>query len=411
MTKQMKKLWSLVLTATIIFSLVVPAVAVNSKNNIVDKGKGNTVEIANENRMDLLESVFGGNSDERANAESLKVSYEYELYQNEDSETGPYSVIATISFINAENTYNFVAEGNIETILLDNGLTYLTGPLYGAVRIDGVVYQVIVGFNKVLEREGVSFCVTLAPEESTFDQVLSFSFGDQIMTTDVLTSLIPEETQNLMEIQSNAKPYAVTDKGSVTGVISGTTKTGIKENMQVENSAKQVVSNVYSYTANAKTTVAYAYSATVKQINYALIRNSGISEIIGLKESTTKNIKPGDNPTAENVINVILFALQVCKNPYVSTFTGIIVPIIREETAKMYTKNITATTGRFYMQFGLGAKAINFDQAPCAVAYQLSGNGVGSFTAYASIEYAVLGDAGYSYVKTAEVSKQVGTSF
>ena len=88
-----------------------------------------------------------------------------------------FHALRYVSFSIGNDTYTFPVQGEVDVINLDSGLTYLTGPLYGEVTINDVYYQVSAGFNKVMERDGVSFCMLMTPVNVGQRQTLVFSFG------------------------------------------------------------------------------------------------------------------------------------------------------------------------------------------------------------------------------------------
>lgn len=408
--KMSKKMISAMLAAAMCVSLTAPAMAAQDDNTILSQGTSTDNLLENENNPTLIKEMFGLPETRMASNDIITASYSYQLYENEDKGSpSPYYAEADITFEAGSSTYVFDVAGEVDIINLENGLTYLTGPLYGEVTINDTKYQVIAGFNKVLERDGMSLCITMSPDGGQMDEILSFSFGEDVMTSDVLSELVDEQSNGQDETPTISP--AATDKGSVTGVISGTSKTGIKEAVKVDSPSKNIVVEVNSYTNNAKSTVAYAYSATVRKIEYSLTRNSGISEIAFLNDGTGSNIMPGDNPNADEILDLIEFGLGLANNPYADLFSDVLIPAIREATVKMYSKQWTGTQGHFYLQFGLGSKSVNFDKVSCDMTYNMVGNGVSSFTARSLIEYAVLGDAGYSYVTTNQVAKQFSTSF
>lgn len=157
--------------------------------NIPSHGEGAGYPIENVNHTALFRAVFSTSNGEDAPA--VTASYAYDLYQTTaEGSAFAYSVAAEIDFFDGTNRCAVSLEGDLEAIALGNGLTYLTGPLYGMIEIGSATYQMTAGFNKLLEREGVSFAITMVPEAPTDgEQLLSFSFGDPVITDDVLNAL------------------------------------------------------------------------------------------------------------------------------------------------------------------------------------------------------------------------------
>ena len=130
-----------------------------------------------------------------------------------------------VSFSIGNDTYTFPVQGEVDAINLDSGLTYLTGPLYGEVTINDVYYQVSVGFNKVMERDGVSFCMLMTPVNVGQRQTLVFSFGEKVLTNEIHTELNSKEKLHASQSSMNGAVTAEnplrasTNKGSATGLL------------------------------------------------------------------------------------------------------------------------------------------------------------------------------------------------
>ena len=408
--KMSKKMISAMLAAAMCVSLMAPAMAAQNNTAILSEGASTNNMLNNKSDPELIAEVFGLAQTRAENTNAITASYEYRMYENEEETVAPYYAEADIAFSVGSDTYTCAVEGEVDALELDSELTYLTGPLYGEMTINGVLYLVSAGFNKVMGQEGVSFCMVLIPQNGENGDLISFHFGEDVMTESIQADLAAEE---ITYPDSNPVPVpaAATSKGSVTGTISKNGKTGIKAQVFVDSSGKQISVEVTTYTDNAKAALPYAYSATVRKIEYYLSRNSGISEIEGLDADTDDNIMPSDNPGADEIIELIQFGLDFSKNPYVSFFNDKIIPAIQNATVQMYSKQQTRTSAQFYLMFGLGEKAVNFDKAPCAMVYSMVGNGTSSFTARALVEYAVRDDGGISYIPTSQVAKQFSTSF
>ncbi len=404
--KLTKKCMSAILIVAMAMGLVSPALAATDQRaNVLNNGSKNDNPIENKNNYMLFEEVFNGDQDDRTAVPDMTASYNYELYENTADAISPYSAQVEISFDTGTNMYSFIAQGDVDTIALDNGLTYLTGPLYGSVIVRETNYQVTVGFNKVMEREGVSFCVTMVPKNGNVDQTLSFSFGDKVLTADILSALLPNKNTSEIggEHASDVSAMAATTIGTATAIIPYYS-TGVKENIKLDTSAKEIGIEVTSYTENAKKTVAYAYGASVLQINYTLKRDSGSVKLVGITDDTDQNVSVENTDKADRVSSVIIKGINYFNKP-IATFLKVIKPAIKDHVVNLYVPKFTDDYGRLYLRFGLGADAVNFDTYSCPVVFSYSGSGSNKLTAYATIEYAVLGDAGYTYVTTNTATK------
>ena len=150
--------------------------------------------------------------------------------------------------------------------------------------------------------------------------------------------------------------------------------------------------------------MAYAYGASVLQINYTLKRDSGSVKLVGITDDTDQNVSVENTDKADRVSSVIIKGINYFNKP-IATFLKVIKPAIKDHVVNLYVPKFTDDYGRLYLRFGLGADAVNFDTYSCPVVFSYSGSGSNKLTAYATIEYAVLGDAGYTYVTTNTATK------
>lgn len=168
-----KKVISLVVALVMTLSCGVTAFAAEAKTDIAVAGNARLQYIGTE-QQELQATGRGGNF-----LANLPVTYQYSI-ENTEIDDGHVFVTLDLSIQNGNTTYHSVVTGTPEvSSLLVGGAVYeyYSGPLRGEMIIDGVTYNIIVGFQKHSGSDGIQGDVTLQDAEYKNDPMF-FTFGN-----------------------------------------------------------------------------------------------------------------------------------------------------------------------------------------------------------------------------------------
>ena len=205
-----KRIISLVLSFALIFSITLPAYAVDSLSCSAREAEEILTTLSD---IDDLESEFGTQS--VAN-KSTSICSEIQ------PETTTYSYDIRIPYgeLSVGTTYPITTSGDVLAYEISENYTLIRGILAGTVEINGKEYTVNVGLNKIAQRNTISAGVTLTPEDFFTNEEarqLYFCFGTSVMTEDFVPLYLAYiENQEEKEILDMPSPSAIEPRASLT---------------------------------------------------------------------------------------------------------------------------------------------------------------------------------------------------
>lgn len=224
----MKKIINLILILFITINSMIP---INAKGTLQKE----TFNIVNaKSTKENFEKVF--NHDQFEN----NINYSWTLHPTEHDD------IYTMSFegiIYGENDVFVInASGEVSSITLALGETYLQGPLYGSVTSKTNNYDVIIGVQGIKETEKLSFGISLYTDsqDKSLGNTLLIFFGD-FKKTETVVNKIQVAQKNIMEERKNSTDLFATSDSFVT----------IERN--VENSKYSYYTSADTYFSNCTT--------------------------------------------------------------------------------------------------------------------------------------------------------------
>ena len=204
--KKSKKMISAMLAAAMCVSLMAPAMAVPKDNaNQILSANNETSQINASRQLDKIVPWFGAAPQKNSTADAISIVYDYEIDSEIDA-NGQMDASMDFEMRKGTATIPVHVEGKLDVTELNESRTYVLGPLYGEITVGGKGYEVIVGFQKILEEEPISAGVTIdSMDNSSVEGLVAFFFGDFVKSEDILaleeTDAEPEEVV--------ATPFAV----------------------------------------------------------------------------------------------------------------------------------------------------------------------------------------------------------
>ncbi len=216
-----KRIISLVLSFALIFSITLPAYAVDSLSCSAREAEEILTTLSD---IDDLESEFGTQSVANKSTsicseiqpETTTYSYDIRIPYGELS--GKADVDFTLKI--SGTTYPITTSGDVLAYEISENYTLIRGILAGTVEINGKEYTVNVGLNKIAQRNTISAGVTLTPEDFFTNEEarqLYFCFGTSVMTEDFVPLYLAYiENQEEKEILDMPSPSAIEPRASLT---------------------------------------------------------------------------------------------------------------------------------------------------------------------------------------------------
>lgn len=414
-----KKMISVTCSTTLVLGLSVPAFANSNDTSSIVTYEANRSsilkDIANEEKFF---ACFNIDADAPTSMQTttatnavLSADYSYTLTLDNPESIEPYYAEMNIQFNIGDNVYSTIVTGRAGELSLDDGRTYITGSLKGTIQVGTRDYSITVGLNKIKQSDGMSGCVTMIPVGTNdINSMIAFRFGDDVMNSEILAMLL--ENSDVKESQSQDRasaPYRI-NGGKLVGTayasLSGYSSRGITEVIYANSSEDRLYANVTSYCDNMKNTDIYAYMVSVHEVDYYLSRNSGVA-IATIFDATDNGMTEGDMLPTEMFLDVIEMCLTATGQEFAATFLN----TMRIATAQYYTPTCNSNRAVVRITFGTGKHAVRFDDTPCSMAVNMAGNGTGSYTMSAEIEYYILNDGGFYYASSNRANSTFSATF
>lgn len=232
----MKKALSLLLAILLVTVGVVPAMATETDE---------IHEIFSVSDTELFADTFGMAAATYVtnSVANNGVIYDYNVTLEED---GTYNAFMEFDVVINGTAHRATALGTLNEVVLENGSTYLSGPLDGSIEVGNNEYKIIVGFQTEYGSDEISAGITLENEA-----VLHFAFGDYEMPDEIYETHWIESGNSVISRSqvdlSNSKSTTLRSVGTYTVVGSDAVK------------ASNISSNVSFFTAYYNTYPDYLY--------------------------------------------------------------------------------------------------------------------------------------------------------
>ena len=307
-----KRIISLVLSFALIFSITLPAYAVDSLSCSAREAEEILTTLSD---IDDLESEFCS----EIQPETTTYSYDIRIPYGELS--GKADVDFTLKI--SGTTYPITTSGDVLAYEISENYTLIRGILAGTVEINGKEYTVNVGLNKIAQRNTISAGVTLTPEDFFTNEEarqLYFCFGTSVMTEDFVPLYLAYiENQEEKEILDMPSPSAIEPRASLTTLSS--------------KSGNFISSGVFTGSGTASTLYSYKDNQN-KRFLFKLRSYSG-------------NISADDFPTSQfisaSVYNFRIGLKRVGLDTSISSVEGIAGIIEKENGTPAYQTNLLKT--------------------------------------------------------------------
>lgn len=356
---------------------------------------------------------------------SRQADYTYEIQI--DPETELYFAVMNITFNINGQTFQTEVDGVLSQTLLENGQSFLTGPLYGNLVVGSDSIPIIVGFNYVNGIDDISGYVTI----STSENPLIFHFGGYILTDDIKTQLISMAEDTMAEPFSDVRAgNGLTLRPSYQHV-GGPTTGYLPPNLDSTYTGKQHVSNVY-YKAATSTDIENtlclsvtsfadelqqknwdAYYTKVYEVTTYLTRGSTgqsvprVTDFLNYNDIQTNKVNTSAGKAVGNALFAIakeVFSIDPSKLALIQKVYN-----LATEDTRIYPRiyndggNLLAETSTTF-----GPSGANFDDYPFEVLLLLSGDRNNSTYQYklnTSLTYCQLQDGGLTYIGGSRLSQ------
>lgn len=211
----MKKIITLLITLLLLITISTLVFAdnsesVNTQDDYYNEIEVNVNTVSNENSEKI-------SIDSQANQE---VKYNFQTTKEKDQDI--YKTRVEGSITQGDEVYFFYASGETDYLLLDNGNTFIQGPLFGKISIDKEEYNVIIGFQGIEETNEAVFGMNIETvldskklKDSFFIVFGNLTKDDKLLTeiekakevrkTNNTKQLINESNNSLVEKSSSIK--------------------------------------------------------------------------------------------------------------------------------------------------------------------------------------------------------------
>lgn len=300
---------------------------------------------------------------------SASVNYEYRI----SPASTPDSKLVEMSIeVVADTNTHFAVSGEVECVELSDSISILQGPLYGIIRVDGIIYNVTVGFTKLSNSDAINAGVVISPDIQDVDQVL-FAFGSNVITDEVQSLLEKLESNNSSNMMStnigslSTSSSSYTNLGSVTTILNGvSTQNAQKLTAYYYSGAKRVGARVQTYTSSIKSyysSLNYT-SCSVKPSNIKVTLkraySSETSSIIGIDESHGAFV--GSNLNLCSRIVSILGDFGVPTSGFSALLEGL---------TGTLTKDVSGSQTYSNVKFGINSNTSGLDTTGFAVSFNI----------------------------------------
>lgn len=376
--------------------------------------------------MDVTEKAvlerFLGNEQQIIKGEAKNISsaefsaeYEYDLFVNELSNTFWVELDLNLCYGDQTQYVNF--EGNVVPNILSDGEIYLSGPLCKHITLNNKKYEIILGFNKVLNKTGFSGCITLYPLDNSDDSFVRFRIGDDIMTENIIEQLVERNVETKSQMIENnifvsQKSY-LTERTMANFTKRGSAKYGtfslldgnahkseiyFKPGVNSYDAENLIAVAVTSYCDNAHEQLAGVTSYYTRvgsiEVNLSRFNHAPLVEDFWLysengMDGDGYNIISGDE-FGSLLTDLVALVIPSAAADALSVFSAMVSVNAAINIAEETSSNITS----------FGGVGANFDETPYILVHMLSGTpstGTYSYSASVKITYVHLDDGGTYY--------------
>ena len=304
MKKKMKKIIAIVLTATMVMGVSIPAFANDSTFYMesVDSTVGIVTPYAFQN------AFVSKTSKNIGNMTIEQVSYDYTFVQDEEDAEKANVSLSFIMFIGSQE-YPVNVSGQVNAYSLSSGDILWEGPIEGTAIINGQKYDVLTGFSKLDSSSSIQASVTLqASDEEILSDPIVFTFGDTVLTKEIHDDIMSQATvADMSDLETGDEgivPYAnsFTYVASPTAYFSNSV-TGLAQQAYIQKDSisdelsvaiKTYCNNVNTYYSNA----GYTYPVTFIDsfnVNLSIPSGQGYSHayIAGVRNDSRLNNNSG----------------------------------------------------------------------------------------------------------------------
>ncbi|MBM6664557.1 hypothetical protein [Flavonifractor plautii] len=340
------------------------------------------------------------------------VEYSYHITSNPNAESAK-NVVMDITISTKNNTYDTTVSGTILSGILDVGqYEYVSGPLRGTISIDGILYNVIVGFQWYSGSNEIQADCTLQNVSNTQDEII-FSFGNANISETVYNS-IERFNSNKEDVlayndTTNEDASSLSSSGEYT-MLGYRTKPqadgsagGVTLVVHVKESDARIMCTALPHLSEfaAKHDIPQSATSGVYSLEAKMIENpagDGIFDGIDnvpLQSESSYNAEA----TADLVRSLLDIALDCPWFGLTGTIIDAVEEIIGESSASTTVENFSNRVSISTDFGGYGIRDTNIDKTGIGIIAhmdaKLSGmtNPVGQFTAYASACYSVYSPA------------------
>ena len=323
-----------------------------------------------------------------------------------------------ISLNYSSSSKSFNVTGEIPVFRLSTGIEYMYGPLEGKVNLDGDVYTVVVGFQKMGNNSAISATLTMSCD----DTEAVFKFGDLHVKYDTIKEILPTDTDTVSITPTSTREMSEGDYQYMTsGVEKLNNKNAIKETISYYSGKRRLMLTVTPYLQNIEdihtnsgTTTA---AVSVDRIKMKISEKSNSQTFIsGLVVGSTSPIgESGGSASGQNALNVIA-SIGSLKYPQasagLSVFTALVDALGPQGVQTTLVKGADVVSAE-YNNLNLSDKS--WDQHGVSLACQLVPINTPSPTVkavynyWSEIRYSItvtdfMGDVSHIY-RTAEITK------
>ena len=348
---------------------------------------------------------------------NVVMGYHYEMIDND----GTYDTTLEVSVCVDGTNYIIVAAGCLTRYELETGKVLFEGPLEANVTIDGTLYHVLIGMQKLEGSEEICATVNMMPDSSyNFDEQILFVIGTPVLNDADIQSISGSHEKFIADTdipsrQTNVSARAYSYVGAVDGSLPNYGKVlTLREYYDTTN--VRVMLSVQSYTSAINNRMLQLYDGAnsyVSSIELGLTRIGSTGQISGLDTITSV---PGSDLTGITTTLIGLVEDLLIAAPFSvpsSTLTNILGSL---KTTRTY--EVTGSNSWVKYSFGLATEADLDDlEEGIPVSFQLdraAAAPAGTFrgTGYVELLYKsrVYMNGGWAYVYTGPARQTISVS-